>query len=267
MLLLVAEFAFGQDAHYYSQQPDSKGNLMGGTGTAGSRELSAVFYNPGIIALFEQSNVGISGSLYTYDYVKISDASVKQRGINGANFIVSPSLLAGSFKWKKNSRFTTSYAYVNTGFYSNRLSSEYSEIKEINGKMYNALNRYDIRTRYTEDWIGSGISYRINNHWGIGVIPYAHFYNFQFMQRSYTDFSEVENQTQIQGGTEDFREARIFSPAIIFNVGLVYTNNKNEFGLTIITPRINITPFAYSSIERNDLGLMANFGSYPIEIT
>ena len=57
LLLVLPVFACAQDAHYYSTQPDSRATLNGGTGTAGSRELSAVFYNPGIIALFTESNV------------------------------------------------------------------------------------------------------------------------------------------------------------------------------------------------------------------
>ena len=248
-LIIICNVGYSQDSHYYSQQPDSKGNLMGGTGTAGSRGLAAIFYNPGIVALFDESNIGLNGSLYSYDIIKISDKENSNR-LEGSNVQVMPSLFAGTFKWKKNDRLTTSYAYLNTGYYSNILSAQnYLEFTE-NGTEHFSLDRYDIRTKYHEDWVGSGISYRINEHWGIGVVPFLHFYTVQYMQRSFANVGAKDQGSDFKSGKEDFREARLFSPALVFNVGIVYSKGNHEFGLTVISPRINLTYFAYSTVER-----------------
>mgnify|MGYP001091026027 CR=1 FL=1 len=248
-----ASLLSAQDAHYYSQQPDSRGTLIGGTGTAGSRELSAVFYNPGIIALFEQSNVGLGGSLYSVDFLNLYEQEGLDRNLESSTFQVIPSIIAGTFKWKKNKKFTTSYAYFNGGYYSGKYSSTKTYEFFENGKAFSLLNRIDYRTYYTEDWIGSGVSYRINEHWGLGVIPYLHMYTSQYMQRGYSDVNLVGDNSGYISGNQDFREARLFSPGLLFNVGVVYNKNNKEFGLTIITPRINVKTFAYSSIERSYL--------------
>ncbi len=241
-----------QDGNYYSQQPDSKGALIGGTGTAGSRELSTVYYNPGIIALFSESNIGISGNLYSYEYININKGTGRNHNLVGNNFQVIPSLFAGTFKWKKNKKFTSSYAYVNMAYYQNRLSSEYTDQVNLNGKALSVINRYDIRTKYSEDWFGAGVSYKINEHLGIGVIPYLHFYTQNYMQRGYLDASVVENSSELIFGVGDFRESRLFSPGFLVNIGLVFNKNNHEVGLTIISPRVNVQALAFSSVERTN---------------
>ena len=250
MAIVLSYGLQGQDSHYYSIQPDSKGTLDGGTGTAGSRGLSAVFYNPGIISLFEKSNIGISGSLYSVDFVKVREGTGEFHDLSGNSFQVIPSIFAGTFKSKKNKKITMAYAYFNTGSYNNRLSTEFVEVFEKENSSYMAY-RYDIRTRYSEDWVGAGISYRINESLGLGIIPYAHFYTIQFMQRSHIDVSADNDINNLVFGIGDFRESRLFSPGLLLNMGLVYNKGNHEFGLTVITPRINVLPLAYSSVERS----------------
>jgi len=250
---IATVWVHAQDAHYYSQQPDSRGTLSGGTGTAGSRELSAVFYNPGIIALFEQSNVGLGGSLYTVDFLNLYEEEGLSRNLMTSTFQVTPSIIAGTFKWKKNSKFTTSYAYFNGGYYSGKYSSTKAIDFLENGNSFTMLNKTDYRTYYSEDWIGSGMSYRVNEHWGIGIIPFVHLYTSQYMQRANSDVSLEGDNSGFVSGNQDFREARLFSPGLLFNVGVIYSKNNKEFGLTVITPRFNVKSLAYSSIERSYL--------------
>jgi hypothetical protein len=242
---------FAQDAHYNSQQPDSKGTLNGGTGTAGSRELSAAYYNPGIIALFEKSNLGISGNLYAFDFINLSNGTGQGGELKGSNMQVIPSLFAGTFKWKKNEKLTTTYAYINRNFYANRLKGFGQAQINLNGQIVNSVNNYDVRTRFSEDWIGAGVSYRINEYWGIGIIPFVHVYSMQYLQQNNYQLSPQNVPTDLIKAVTDYREARLFTPGVLFNLGLVYSKGDHEFGFNIISPRINISILAFSSIERS----------------
>jgi hypothetical protein len=240
-----------QDAHYNSQQPDSKSTLNGGTGTAGARELSAAYYNPGIIALFDKSNLGLSGNLYAIDFIKLRDGTGRGGDLSGSNFQVIPSLFAGTFKWKKHPKFTTTYAYINRNFYSNRLKGfGRLEVEEDMNALI-SINNYDVRTRFSEDWFGAGISYRINEHWGLGFIPYIQTYSQQFQFRNNFQLTENDDPTNVVLSISDYRESRLFSPGILFNFGIVYSKGQHEFGLSLVTPRINVTALAFSSIERS----------------
>jgi hypothetical protein len=256
LLFFNTHLGIAQDGHYNGQQPDSKGTLNGGAGTAGSRDLSAVYYNPATIVFFEKSSIGLNGSLFTYDYAEITDDLGLESPLDGSNFFVSPSLFAGTFKLKGNDRFTASYAYFNTGFYNNRLASQQQLDFVFNGEPALSILKFDQSMRYSEDWVGGGLSYRINEHWGIGLIPYIHLYSQQFMQRSFFQVVDVANTGQVYGSSSDFREARLFSTGMVFNFGIAHSKGEHEFGLSIISPRINFPTFSWSYVERKaDLNL------------
>ena len=244
------QIGFAQDAHYNGQQPDSKGTLNGGTGTAGSRDLSAVYYNPGAIAFFEKSSIGLNGSLFTYDYAKITDQGSQVSTIDGSNFFVSPSLFAGTFKLKEKSKLTTSYSYFNTGYYNNRLYSIDQEAVLYQNQPALATNQFDQRLKYSEDWFGAGLTYRVNEHWGIGIIPFVHLYSHQYMQQGNFQVTDGSESSLVLGAISDYREARLFSSGMVFNFGVAYNRGEHEFGLNLITPRINFTNLSWSYIER-----------------
>jgi hypothetical protein len=256
-ILFLLHSARAQDSHYNSQQPDSKGTLNGGTGTAGSRELSAIYYNPGIIAFFAESNIGFSGNLYTVDFLKFTDAAGANTQLGGATFQVIPSLVASTFKWKKNNRFTTSYAYLNNGYYLNRMSVVDRVETSVGVIPVNELYRYDVRTRFHEDWLGVGLSYRINENWGIGFVPFAQLINRQYMQRSIYELSLSTYSEQSLLVNSDFREARLFAAGVTFNIGVVYSRGEHEFGLNIKPPRWNLPGLSFSSVERETMIISA----------
>jgi len=247
--ILVCCFAattWAQDSHYYGQQPDAKGTLDGGTGTAGSREVSAMFYNPGIIALFDESSLGLSGNLYSYDLVRINDGVLP---VGGSFFQVIPSMLIGTFKWKNNPKITSTYGYLNTGFYNGRLSGFDLKEGSFQGVESNDFYRADIRTRFTDDWFGGGLSYRINENLGIGAVAFVQSISKIYTQQtSYTILERAGTRELYQWS--DGRELRAFSPGVLFNFGLIYHKGNHEFGLNIITPRINVTSLAWSSFQR-----------------
>lgn len=250
-LFIVISHVYAQDSHYNSQQPDSKGILNGGTGVAGSRELAAIYYNPGIVSFFEKSNLGLSGNLYAYDYVNLKDEKQSvENNLEGSYFQAIPSLLAGTFKWKSNPNITTSYIYLNNGFYINRLKSFSEQGVNVNNDDYILYSRYDVRTRYSDDWVGGGLSFKVNDHLGIGLVSFFQFFTQNYMQRSYTEFTRPNTPELVEQAYLDYRETNLFNVGLSFDLGIVYTKESHELGLSIITPNLSLTGLSFSAIER-----------------
>jgi hypothetical protein len=237
--------AMAQDAHYNSQQPDAKGTLDGGTGTAGSRELSAFYYNPGVISLFDESNLGLSGSLYAIDFIRLNNDNVP---MSGSFFQTMPSMLVGTFKLKNWERITSSFGYFNNGFYNGRITGFEAKNTVRDGQALTELYNYTIQTRYTSDWFGAGLSYRVSEKMGIGGVIYAQTVSKIYTQN--TSVNAVDSDAALVYSWKDFRDYRGFSPGLVFNFGLVYSDGPHEWGMNIIPPRINVTPLAYSKLER-----------------
>ena len=262
-LLFAFSEVFAQDSHYNSQQPDSKGILNGGTGVAGSRELSAIFYNPGIVSFFEKSNLGLSGNLYAYDYVKLQNEDQQaENNLVGSYFQSIPSLFAGTFKWKKNPNITTSYIYFNNGFYINRLKSFGEQAVNVNNDDYILYSRYDVRNRYSDDWVGGGLSYKVNDHIGIGLVSFFQFFTQNYIQRSYTEFARPAMPELIEQAYIDYRETNLFNVGVSFDFGIVYSTGEHEFGLSLITPNISLTGLSFSALERQLQSFTSDSVSY-----
>jgi hypothetical protein len=113
-----------------------------------------------------------------------------------------------------------------------------------------ATNQFDQRLKYSEDWFGAGLTYRVNEHWGIGFIPFVHLYSHKYMQQSNFQVTDGSEASLVLGAISDYREARLFSSGMVFNFGVAYNRGEHEFGLNIITPRINFTNLSWSYIER-----------------
>lgn len=250
ILLMVSGLAGrAQDSHYNGQQPDAKGTLGGGTGTAGCREVSAIFYNPGIIAFFNETNLGLSGNLYAFDMVNVNDEELP---LSGSQLQVMPSMFVVSLKIFKNPRMLTTFGFFNNGFYHGRVRGQRYDVVPSQNEKISEFYSFDIRTVYKNDWFGGSLSYRLNENWGIGGGLFVNTINKSFRQGATEVISVAGDPAgeKVIRSWGDTREFNAFSPGILMNFGLSYRKGNHEWGLTLVTPRINLTGFAYSSVER-----------------
>jgi hypothetical protein len=95
-LLGLALPALGQDSHYWSIQYGPVGQLVGGQLIAGANDLSATFYNPGALALRNESSYLLSTESFQWEVVSVDpQARLAAFDTSSSNFGAAPSLLAG----------------------------------------------------------------------------------------------------------------------------------------------------------------------------
>ena len=56
LIIIFNLFIFPQDAHYWNIQYGTSSTLLGGAVIGSVSDLSATYYNPGAVALFEDAN-------------------------------------------------------------------------------------------------------------------------------------------------------------------------------------------------------------------
>ena len=64
-----------QDGHYWTQQYGTKSMLLSGSVIGGVEDLGAVYYNPGRLAVISNSAFLLSGNVYEYNGIDISNAA------------------------------------------------------------------------------------------------------------------------------------------------------------------------------------------------
>ena len=63
-----------QDNHYWTAQFGNRARLLGGAVVGSATDMSAVYYNPGALALVEKPELLLSGTVFQYETLGVENA-------------------------------------------------------------------------------------------------------------------------------------------------------------------------------------------------
>src|SRR5262245_35732398 len=99
-LCTLASPAAGQDNHYWTTQFGNRARLLGGAVVGSASDLSAVYYNPGALAQIPEKELILSGTMFEYERLRITDALGPGRDLASGRWFLAPSLVAGELRLK-----------------------------------------------------------------------------------------------------------------------------------------------------------------------
>ena len=89
----------GQRGVVQHHQMPVRARLLGGTVVGSATDLSTVYYNPGLLALVDDSELILAGTVYQVTNIKVEDALGSGRDLTWGQAGGVPSLFAGEFKF------------------------------------------------------------------------------------------------------------------------------------------------------------------------
>ena len=99
LLFLLPLSLFGQvNSHYWSHQYGSKGLLLNGSVIASVNDETAIFYNPGSMALTDDFGISLSLITPTYSLFRTTDFLGEGTSFSDQGLGLSPGLVAAMFK-------------------------------------------------------------------------------------------------------------------------------------------------------------------------
>jgi hypothetical protein len=107
-----------QDSHYWTNQFGNRARLLGGAVFGSTDDLSSVYYNPGSLALVEQSTILLSGNVFEVTRIKVENAVADEQP-SFWDTRLSPSLFAGEIGSKEKGQSRFAYSFLTR--YSGRL--------------------------------------------------------------------------------------------------------------------------------------------------
>lgn len=233
--------AFAQDAHYWSEQFGNKSMLLGGTVNASVHDLGLVFYNPGRLAQIENPAFVLSAKVYEYTKTTVEDGIGEGKDLSESNFGGAPSLIAGTFKvpFLKGHSFAYSFLtrFRNNGGFDVRATAPEDELAE-NTKYTELSAKIGSKNSFSEEWYGLTWSNNLNEILSVGVSTFG-----------YLSQSDGRLELQMQGLTKTDsvdmlnynRELNFSTFGFLWKAGLAAEFNKINLGLTITTPKINVS--------------------------
>lgn len=252
--LIVPRPALAQDSHYWTNQYGNEARLLGGAVVGSSRDLAAVFYNPGRLALVERPEFVIAGNVFEYGW-SIVEAQPTGTKSTSARFALSPSLLAGELRFGflgDNGRLAYSF-----------LTRQYSDVRLNDGAVDRGSINADITAqvdhRLSEYWAGFTYANKLSDNIGLGlsmfVVPRSH--------RSTTEataFFTSGDEAVVDGISRSYEYNQW---SLLWKLGVGTTVDAWDVGLTITTPQVRLFGSGQTSGAAVDID---NFGG-PTTIT
>ncbi len=169
--LAAPPIAVAQDAQYWSIQYGPVGQLVGGQLIGGVSDLSATFYNPGALALRNESSYLLSTESVQWE--KLS--TEPQPGIavfdtSSSTFGAAPSLLAGVLPRWFGDKNRLAWSFLTRQKLDVRVGQRFTD--PLAGASASASESY-LDQRAHEEWAGLTLSRALSDSVGIGITWYG----------------------------------------------------------------------------------------------
>jgi len=232
-LILVGDLCGQPGGHYWNVNYGTKGQMLNGAVIGGVDDNSAIFYNPAAIGT--DTVGGISLSLFSPAYFVINTNSSELNNRQLTEFDLLPSMLVVDFPFLQTSKLKTSI-----GIFSRRsLNIDFASQLELDleaGQSFTGIVNF--RDKISEDWIGFGMSYRINDEIQIG-------YNASLNLRSANQSSLINGEASasnpiavLSRNYNSFYEYKTTYPYLSTKLGVLWHQEKYSLGLTATSPHI-----------------------------
>ncbi|WP_163870912.1 hypothetical protein [Myxococcus eversor] len=250
LLLLVSPLARAQDAHYWTRQFGNRAWLLGGAFISNPGDISAVYYNPGALALLRTPELELTGTVFESTSVTVQNGQGNGQGLTESRLDVLPSLIAGSLRWGFLGKSRLAYSLLTRqGFTASLESHEQGTGMNLGGVPGMDQLAADVRLDQDvgEYWAGLTWSFPLGKHVGVGVSPFA-------AVRDQETNIQVLAQGSGSGGSALLstlgRDFHLRHVRLLAKLGVSYQREHLSAGLTVTTPSVALWGEGESNFER-----------------
>jgi len=249
-------FSSAQESNYANYEIGANSTMMGGAITAGVKDNSAVYYNPGALAFITKSNVTLeTGNVYAGQLI-IKNGAGNGVDIRSTFFDVIPGAISGTIKSKKIPNWTFTYSLMTTNsslIKFNVRNAMKTDLLPSNPGDELYEGQYSYSNKMRENGFAFGTAKKIGKNLGIGTSVFG-VYNAQeyLLNQEATASAIINNRI---ANTFAFsrlsRELTFGSATLVFQLGAVYKFEKTKWALNITAPKLNLNILADASITEN----------------
>lgn len=229
----VAPFAAAQDAHYWTYGYGPIGQLTEGTLVGGVSDMSAVFYNPGALALLDKPRFVVGLTSVELANIDVPDVAGEGLDADQLVFDVVPSMVAGRVGSQDGSNH---FAFAFLSRHDSDWDLGLSEVN-VSGARSDALAGFGrVRQRLVEYWVGGTWSHGFSDQLSVGVSPFF-AYRAQRSRRSLSaeTLSAGASQAAFVGAEYEYNHLRLLAKA-----GLAWRPGAWQLGLTVTAPGVSL---------------------------
>jgi hypothetical protein len=219
-----------QDAHYWTYGYGPIGQLTEGTLVGGASDLSAVYYNPGALALLHEPRFLFGLTSIELARIKAANAAGQSLDFDSFVFDIVPAMVAGHVG--KNDDQADHFAFAFLSRHDTDWDLGYSNA-EVSAASRDAVAGFGrVRERVVEYWVGGTWSHRVREGLSFGVSPFV-AYRAQRSRRSLTleELAAGASRAAFVAIENEYNHVRLLAKA-----GLAWRPGRWELGATVTTP-------------------------------
>jgi hypothetical protein len=235
-----------QDTQYWAAAYGTQSRLLGGTVIGNDPDISAVYYNPGALAL--EDNIQLLISLNALQYSTLAFSSSQAAGTKiptNSSWTALPNMFAGAIRiGGKDSPERLAYSILTRQNYVFGAQIRGVQLDSfvptppapVTSSVGNALASQSL----SETWVGITYATASGTHWGFGTSMFVAVRGETFSQSFSAQAVNEAGQTAIGVKEYDFS---YYNWAVLFKAGVQYKEHRDSgwsAGLTVTTPRLDL---------------------------
>ena len=164
----------GQDSHYWAEQYGTRATLLGGAMIGSVSDLSAVYYNPGALALIGDQGFILSARANRFGKLTIEDGAGPGRDLASSTSGPLPTMLAGAIRFDWLGKSHLAYSVLSRNQFNASLATTLIEQRDV----LVAPGDEDVASAFTanatlsETWAGLAWGYPLSDQVGIGLTQF-----------------------------------------------------------------------------------------------
>jgi hypothetical protein len=266
ILLAGLHSARGQDTQYWNLQYGTRSTLLGGAVIGSVSDLSATYYNPGALGLSRASGLVLSTGVYEGNSLVLEAAGAEKREVSSFGFNVAPSLVAGRLQADSGAADRLAYSLLTRQRANLNLEWRYvgtsGSIPGVHGSGSVSENAALLQN-ISEVWGGFTWSRSLSKTVGIGVTTYFALRSQEKGARIST--SALTDSSGIAGLSAE-NNYDYYNVRVLWKAGVAVDLAPLSFGMTVVTPSVNLFGSGSAYINAQSSGIDANGDGKPDQL-
>jgi len=241
LIILNHSFISAQETYYWNIQYGTRSTLLGGAVIGSVSDLSATYYNPGAIALFEDIHFILSARVYQYEKYTVEDGAGEGIDLGFSSVTPSPSFIAFdiNFDFLGKDKLALSVLTRQTANFefNERFIDSLDVIESSPGKEQFA-GGVSLEKSFVDIWGGITYSTKLNELIGVGLTGYLAYISHR--RGSTTILQALTSSDDIASFT-DLYNTRFKSLRAIFKFGAGINLDPLTLGFSLTSPSLQIS--------------------------